>query len=203
MKDAGDLSVSPPQRSATPSAGDPQGRRGAAMSCCEKSPRFGVLLEAPAHSSGATAQGSENGHGDAGTAERREHAATSVCEGLPQRPQRPWQRPVAPSGLGTIPVLMETHGRHLGRQETAARVAPATACPSAGSPAGRAMGSAARPLGEFKSTRPRRLMDGPGSMGGDMINKCYGPTLPAARLSAPVSADGRFDDSMPVSEPPT
>lgn len=55
----------------------------------------------------------------------------------------------------------------------------------------------------IQSTRPRRLIDGPGSMGRDMINKCYGPIVPAVWLSVPVSADGRFDDSMPVSEPPT
>lgn len=31
-----------------------------------------------------------------------------------------------------------------------------------------------------------------------MINKCYGPFVPAARLSVPLSSDGRFDDSMAV-----
>lgn len=57
-------------------------------------------------------------------------------------------------------------------------------------------------FGEFKARGPRRLMDGLGSVGRDMINKCYGPFVPAARLSARVSSDGRFDDSMPRSEPP-
>lgn len=55
----------------------------------------------------------------------------------------------------------------------------------------------------IQSTRPRRLIDGSSSMGRDMINKCYGPIVPAVRLSVPVSADGRFDDSMPMSEPLT
>lgn len=56
---------------------------------------------------------------------------------------------------------------------------------------------------EIQSTRLRRLIDGSGSMGRDMINKCYGPIVPAVRLSVPLSADGRFDDSMPMSEPLT
>lgn len=44
----------------------------------------------------------------------------------------------------------------------------------------------------IQSARPRRLMDGLGSMGRDMINKCDGPIVPAERPTMLVSSDGRF-----------